>query len=48
LFRQFAYLLAAVRYVERNPLRAGLCKSVEDWRWSNARAHLHEQDDGLG
>jgi putative transposase len=41
------YLLAAVRYVERNPLRAGLCKSVGDWRWSSARVHLHEQDDGL-
>jgi putative transposase len=41
------YLLATVRYVERNPLRAGLCKSVEDWPWSSARAHLHEQDDGL-
>jgi putative transposase len=41
------HLLAAVRYVERNPLRAGLCRSVEDWRWSSARAHLSEQDDGL-
>jgi len=41
------YLFAAVRYVERNPLRAGLCRSVEDWRWSSAQAHLRGQDDQL-
>ena len=41
------YLLAAVRYVERNPLRAGLCTSVEAWPWSSARAHLQGQDDEL-
>jgi putative transposase len=25
------------RYVERNPLRAGLCVRAEDWRWSSLR-----------
>ena len=24
---------------------AGLCRSVEDWRWSSAQAHLRGQDD---
>jgi putative transposase len=30
-----AYLLAAYRYVVRNPVRAGLCESPEDWPWSS-------------
>jgi putative transposase len=25
------------RYVERNPLRAGLCRHAADWPWSSAR-----------
>lgn len=25
-----------VRYIEENPVRANLVKSVEDWRWSSA------------
>jgi putative transposase len=29
------HLLAVCRYVERNPLRAGLVKEVETWRWSS-------------
>lgn len=41
------YLLAAVRYVERSPLRAGLCESVEEWHWSSARVHLRGKDDEL-
>ncbi|MEL6895600.1 MAG: transposase [Planctomycetota bacterium] len=27
------YLLAVLRYVERNALRANLCKRAEDWKW---------------
>ncbi len=34
------HLWAAVRYVERNPVRAGLAKEPQNWRWSSARAHL--------
>jgi len=26
------------RYVERNPVRAGLTPAIEDWRWSSASA----------
>ena len=26
-----------IRYVERNPVKAGLCASPEDWQWSSAR-----------
>lgn len=32
------YFLTLCRYVERNPLRAGLVKRAEDWPWSSARA----------
>lgn len=41
------YLLASVRYVELNPVRAKLVKRAEDYRWSSARAHLDGKDDGL-
>lgn len=33
------YLWAAIRYVERNPLRAGMARKAEDYRWSSASAH---------
>jgi putative transposase len=29
------HLLAVLRYVERNPLRAGLVKRAEEWRWGS-------------
>jgi putative transposase len=41
------YLLATVRYVERNPVAARLCESAGQWQWSSARAHLRGQDDDL-
>jgi putative transposase len=41
------HLLAAVRYIERNPLAAGLCERAEEWRWSSARAHITGRDDVL-
>ncbi len=42
-----AYLLACARYVELNPVRAGLARRAGDWKWSSARAHLAGGDDGL-
>jgi putative transposase len=30
------HLLTVLRYVERNPLRAGLVRCAQDWRWSSA------------
>jgi Transposase and inactivated derivatives len=35
-----AYLLQACRYVVQNPVRAGLCGSCEDWKWSSYRATI--------
>jgi putative transposase len=34
-----AYLLALCRYVERNPVAAGIVKAAVDWPWSSCRAH---------
>ena len=34
-----AYLWAAIRYVERNPVRARMVRKAENYRWSSARAH---------
>jgi putative transposase len=42
-----SYLLACARYVEQNPVRAGLCKRPQDYPWSSAAAHLARQDDVL-
>lgn len=41
------HLLAAARYIERNPVAAGLTKRPELWRWSSAKAHLKGRDDRL-
>ena len=38
-----AHLMAAVRYVERNPVAAGLVGAAGDWPWSSARSHIAGQ-----
>lgn len=35
-----AYLLQVCRYVELNPVRAGLVQQPQAWPWSSLRAHL--------
>jgi putative transposase len=42
-----AHLHACVRYVELNPVGAGLAARAEDWPWSSARSHLGWAWDGL-
>jgi putative transposase len=34
------YLLACQRYIEANPVRAGLVERVPDWPWSSHRHHV--------
>ncbi len=34
------YFLAAVAYVELNPVRANMCANAWDYRWSSARFHV--------
>jgi putative transposase len=41
------HLVAAVRYVERNPVRAGMVKRAEDYEWSSAAAHAGLREDGV-
>ncbi len=42
-----AYLLAAARYVELNPVRAKLVAEPAKFPWSSASAHVRGQDDIL-
>jgi len=42
-----SYLLACTKYIELNPVRAGLVKRPEDWRWSSAGPHMEMKDDIL-
>jgi len=42
-----SYLLAAARYIELNPVRAGLCAEAGEYAWSSAAAHLRASDDEL-
>jgi len=42
-----SYCWNAIRYVERNPLRAGMVKGAEDYFWSSAAAHCGLRDDLL-
>jgi putative transposase len=38
LIESNSHLFAALRYVARNPVEAGLCANAADWRWSSFRA----------
>jgi putative transposase len=42
-----AYLLAAVRYVELNPVRARITGDPVEYPWSSAGAHVRGRDDGF-
>lgn len=41
------HLWAAVRYVETNPVRAGLALRAEAYRWSSAAAHCGLREDAV-
>ena len=41
------YLFRAIRYVERNPVRAGIVRQAEDYVWSSARAHVFRKRDPI-
>ena len=41
------HTLAAARYIELNPVRAGLAPHASEYVWSSARAHLRGVDDRL-
>jgi len=37
------HLLTVIRYIERNPLRAGLVGRAEEWPWSSLQARLRTE-----
>jgi len=41
------YLYAAIRYIERNPVRAGIVKRAQDYEFSSAKAHVYKTKDSL-
>ncbi|MBN8555744.1 MAG: transposase [Deltaproteobacteria bacterium] len=41
------YLLTVLRYVDLNPVRAGICKNAKDYRWSSHRSYAHGKKDPL-
>ncbi len=41
------HLFAAVRYVERNPVRTNLVRIPENYRWSSARFHVYGEKNDL-
>jgi len=49
-FRSFpvandSHFLTLCRYLEANPLRAGMVKRAEDWRWSSLHQRTHRTGD---
>lgn len=42
LIQQDAYLLIVIRYVERNPIRAGLAGAAADWQWSSHQERINK------
>jgi putative transposase len=41
------HTFAAMRYVELNPVRAGLCDAVDEWPWSSVHGNLGNKTDEL-
>jgi putative transposase len=41
------HLWAAIRYVERNPIRAGIVENAADYPWSSAAAHCNGTPDPI-
>lgn len=42
-----AYILACMRYIELNPVRAGMVERPGDYQWSSYRANAGERNDSL-
>jgi putative transposase len=41
------YLLTVLRYVDLNPVRAGICKRPKDYKWSSHRSYAKGKTDPL-
>lgn len=47
LVQESDYLLACYRYIELNPVRAGMVQTPAEYRWSSYRFNTSNQDDAL-
>jgi putative transposase len=41
------HMMVAARYIENNPVKAGMVLRAEDWAWSSARSHISGTHDGI-
>ncbi|MFH1504709.1 MAG: transposase [Candidatus Omnitrophota bacterium] len=41
------HLYAVARYIENNPVRAGLVKKAWNWKWSSAKEHILKEGRGI-
>ncbi len=41
------HTLAAMRYVEMNPVRAGLCERPDEWMWSSVHGNIGKRNDEM-
>jgi putative transposase len=41
------HLYAAVRYVETNPVRAGIVRKPQRYKWSSASSHVNRKEDSV-
>lgn len=41
------HMLRAVRYIELNPVRAGLVATPESYPWSSARIHIRQEENSM-
>ncbi len=41
------YLWSVARYIEKNPVKAGIIEKAEEYQWSSARSHLLNRPDRL-
>lgn len=42
------YLLTVIRYIHQNPVRAGMVKKVEDWKWSSCQMYYGKPTNSVG
>lgn len=42
LVEEDSHLLELLRYIHRNPVRAGMCKSVKDYTWSSHLGYVYD------
>ncbi|SHJ86231.1 REP element-mobilizing transposase RayT [Dethiosulfatibacter aminovorans DSM 17477] len=47
LVKDDSYLLSLLRYVHQNPVKARMCRTVSDYRWTSDSSYRRNKGDGL-